>query len=421
MPTLAPELAAAAAALDAAIHAWDVAVATGQPSPLTTSLAGQLRPAAEATADSLRGFAYAPPLPEVAGDDEAVSAAALSGARPGVVVTDPDIRPYEVAVAQSDLDDLKDRLVRTKWPDELDGADWDYGVPLDYVKDLVSYWIDEFDWRAHEAQVNAHPQYVTSIDDETVHFIHVPSPEPDALPLIVTHGWPMSVFEYVDLIGPLTDPQAHGGRSEDAFHLVIPSIPGIAFSGPTRTPGWDTDRTARAWVTLMERLGYDRYGAHGNDAGSLISPEVGRHDPDHVVGVHVTQLFSFPSGDPSEFVDLSEEDAAAVQFLEGYTQGGGLAFNAYQSGATADTDVRDAGLTGRMAGLGGPALPRVRRPRLHRHQRRGVLAHRNHRVVRAPLLRGRTRGARGAAAHDGSHRRGDLPGRLPVRAPIRRA
>jgi epoxide hydrolase len=248
-----------------------------------------------------------------------------------VVVTDSDIRPYEVAVAQSDIDDLKDRLVRTKWPDELDGAGWDYGVPLDYVRDLVSYWIDEFDWREHEAQVNAHPQFVTTVDDETVHFIHVPSPEPDALPLIVTHGWPMSVFEYVDLIGPLTDPQAHGGRSEDAFHLVIPSIPGIAFSGPTRTPGWDTDRTARAWVTLMERLGYDRYGAHGNDAGSLISPEVGRHDPDHVVGVHVTQLFSFPSGDPSEFVDLSEEDAAAVQFLEGYTQGGGLAFNAYQS------------------------------------------------------------------------------------------
>jgi pimeloyl-ACP methyl ester carboxylesterase len=248
-----------------------------------------------------------------------------------VVVTDPDIRPFEVAVAQSDLDDVRDRLVRTKWPDELDGAGWDYGVPLDYVKDLVSYWIDEFDWRAQEALVNSHPQYVTSIDDETVHFIHVPSPEQDALPLIVTHGWPMSVFEYVGLIGPLTDPQAHGGGSEDAFHLVIPSIPGIAFSGPTRSPGWDTDRTARAWVTLMERLGYDRYGAHGNDAGSLISPEVGRLDPDRVVGVHVTQLFSFPSGDPSEFVDLSEEDAAAVQFLEGYTQGGGLAFNAYQS------------------------------------------------------------------------------------------
>jgi pimeloyl-ACP methyl ester carboxylesterase len=248
-----------------------------------------------------------------------------------VVVTDSDISPFEVAVAQSDLDDLRDRLIRTKWPDELDDAGWDYGVPLDYVKDLVSHWIDEFDWREQEALVNAHPQYVTSIDDETVHFIHVPSPEPDALPLIVTHGWPMSVFEYTDLIGPLTDPEAHGGRREDAFHLVIPSIPGIAFSGPTRTPGWDTDRTARAWATLMERLGYDRYGAHGNDAGSLISPELGRHDADHVVGVHVTQLFSFPSGDPSEFVDLSDEDAAAVQFLEGFTQGGGLAYNAYQS------------------------------------------------------------------------------------------
>lgn len=246
-------------------------------------------------------------------------------------MTVKQLQSFKVDVPQADLDDLRDRLVRTKWPDELDDAGWTYGVPLDYVKDLVSYWIDEFDWRTQEALVNSHPQYVASIDDETVHFIHVPSPEPDALPLIVTHGWPMSVFEYTDLVGPLTNPRDHGGQREDAFHLVIPSIPGIAFSGPTRTPGWDTDRTARAWATLMERLGYHRYGAHGNDAGSLISPEVGRHDPDHVVGVHVTQLFSFPSGDPSEFVDLSDEDAAAVQFLEGFTQSGGLAYNAYQS------------------------------------------------------------------------------------------
>jgi pimeloyl-ACP methyl ester carboxylesterase len=141
----------------------------------------------------------------------------------------------------------------------------------------------------------------------------------------------MSVFEYLDLIGPLSNPTAHGGDAADAFHLVIPSVPGIAFSGPTRDRGWTTDRIARAWVTLMERLGYDRYGAHGNDLGAQVSPEIGRHAPERVVGVHVTQLFSFPSGDPSEFAGLSEEDQGALAFLEQFTSGGGLAYNQYQS------------------------------------------------------------------------------------------
>ena len=157
------------------------------------------------------------------------------------------------------------------------------------------------------------------------------SPEPDALPLIATHGWPMSVVDYADLIGPLTDPRAHGGDPADAFHLVIPSMPGVGFSGPTTEPGWDMARVARAWAELMARLGYERYGAHGNDGGSMVSPEIGRHDPEHVAGVHVTQLFSFPSGDPAEFADLSEEDAAALKFLEEFTGRGGLAYNAYQS------------------------------------------------------------------------------------------
>src|SRR4029453_10406038 len=141
------------------------------------------------------------------------------------------------------------------------------------------------------------PQFTTTIDGQQVHFLHVRSPEPDALPLICTHGWPMSVFEYLDLAGPLSDPRAHGGDPADAFHVVIPSVPGIAFSGPTTEPGWATRGAASGWVELMARLGYERYGAHGNDAGSQISPEVGRHDPERVVGVHVTQLFSFPSGD----------------------------------------------------------------------------------------------------------------------------
>jgi epoxide hydrolase len=242
-----------------------------------------------------------------------------------------EINPYRVEIPQDDLDDLQARLARVRWPDELPDAGWDYGVPLDYVRGLVERWRDRYDWRTHEARLNEHPQFMTVIDGQPVHFVHVRSPEPDALPLICTHGWPMTVFEYLDLIGPLSDPRSHGGDPADAFDLVIPSIPGVAFSGPTTTPGWTVGRTARAWVELMARLGYDRFGAHGNDGGSQISPEVGRHAPDRVVGVHVTQLFSFPSGDPAEFVDMSDQDMAAMKFLEDFTSGGGLAYNAYQS------------------------------------------------------------------------------------------
>jgi epoxide hydrolase len=247
------------------------------------------------------------------------------------VTAETEVRPYRVEMPQTDLDDLQARLGRVRWPDELRRVEWSYGVPLDYVRELVDYWRTTFDWRGHEARLNAHTQLLTTIDGQQVHFLHVRSPEPDALPLICTHGWPMSVFEYLDLIGPLSDPRAHGGDPADAFHVVIPSLPGVAFSGPTTDHGWDTHRIARAWVELMSRLGYERYGAHGNDAGSQISPEVGRYDVERVVGVHVTQLFSFPSGDPAEFAEMSDEDMAALKFLEQFTAGGGLAYNAYQS------------------------------------------------------------------------------------------
>jgi epoxide hydrolase len=246
-------------------------------------------------------------------------------------MNDDSIRPFLIDVPQAELDDLRERLARVRWPDELPGAGWDYGVPLDYVKELVEHWRTGFDWRAVERRLNEHPQFTTTIDGQNVHFLHARSPEPDALALIATHGWPLCVVDYADLIGPLTDPRAHGGDPADAFHLVIPSMPGVGFSGPTTEPGWDMTRVARAWVELMARLGYERYGAHGNDGGSMVSPEIGRHDPARVVGVHVTQLFSFPSGDPSEFADLSEEDAAALKFLQDFTAGGGLAYNAYQS------------------------------------------------------------------------------------------
>ena len=159
-------------------------------------------------------------------------------------MTNTDVRPFLLDLPQADLDDLHDRLARTRWPDELEGVDWSYGVPLDYVRELVEYWRTGFDWRAHEARLNGYPQFTTTIDGQRVHFVHVRSPEPDALPLICTHGWPMSVFEYLDLAGPLSDPRAHGGDPADAFHVVIPSLPGVAFSSQTTEPGWDTRRGA---------------------------------------------------------------------------------------------------------------------------------------------------------------------------------
>jgi pimeloyl-ACP methyl ester carboxylesterase len=241
------------------------------------------------------------------------------------------LSPFRAEIEQAQLDDLRGRLANVRWPDELPDAGDEYGVQLGYVKELAGYWRSGYDWRRHEARLNEFPQFTTTIDGQQIHFLHVRSPEAEALPLIVTHGWPMSVFEYLDLIGPLSDPRSHDADPRDAFHLVIPSVPGVAFSGPTHEPGWNTARVARAWAQLMERLGYGRYGAHGNDGGSMISPEVGRHDPERVVGVHVTQLFSFPSGDPAEFADLSEEDQAALAFLERFTADGGLAYNQYQS------------------------------------------------------------------------------------------
>jgi pimeloyl-ACP methyl ester carboxylesterase len=239
--------------------------------------------------------------------------------------------PFTAGISQDDLDDLHQRLARVRWPDELEGAGWSYGVPLDRVRELVTYWRSGFDWRAQEARLNAVPQFTTELDGQRVHFLHQRSPEPGALPLICTHGWPMSVFEYLDLLGPLADPRAHGGDPADAFHVVVPSLPGIGFSGPTRDPGWDTRRIARAWARLMAGLGYERYGAHGNDAGSMVSPELGRLAPERVAGVHVTQLFSFPSGDPTEFANLSDEDRGALAFLQDFQARGGLAYNAYQS------------------------------------------------------------------------------------------
>jgi epoxide hydrolase len=240
------------------------------------------------------------------------------------------IEPFTARTPQADLDDLQQRLATTRWaPEPPAGPDEGaYGFPLSRLRRLVSRWQD-FDWRRQEDRLNAYPQFHTVIDGQPVHFLHVRSAVPDALPVVLSHGWPGSVFEYLDLIGHLTNPVAYGGEPADAFHVVLPSLPGYGFSGPALAPGWGTRRIAAAWTELMAQLGYERYGAIGNDAGSMISPELGRLEPERVAGVHVTQLFSFPSGDPGELADLDRGEQEAMSVLNWFWQHKG-AFNVLQ-------------------------------------------------------------------------------------------
>lgn len=240
-----------------------------------------------------------------------------------------DIRPFRIEIAQADIDDLDDRLARTRLPQAAPGDDWDYGVPNTYLRDTIDYWRTGFDWRAQEARMNQFPHYLTEIDGQTAHFIHVPSAEPNATPLLLTHTYPGSFVDFLDMIGPLTDPAAHGGEAEDAFSVVVPSIPGFGFSTPLVDRGWTMARVARTFDTLMRRLGYESYGAHGSDAGAMISRELGLLNPEGFLGTHVLQLFSFPSGDPAEFEKLEPKDYAALEHLKWFQSVGG--YNAINS------------------------------------------------------------------------------------------
>jgi epoxide hydrolase len=199
---------------------------------------------------------------------------------------DDTVHPFRIDVPQAELDDLRARLDAARLPAPLPGDDWSTGVPVSWIRGTVDHWRTGYDWRRAERELNAVPQFTTEIDGQRIHFQHVRSAEPGALPLLLTHGWPGSVVEFLDLLGPLTDPVAHGGSAADAFHVVAPTLPGFGFSGPVSESGWDTTRIARAWAQLMDRLGYARYGVQGGDIGAAVSPEVGRVAADRVVGVH---------------------------------------------------------------------------------------------------------------------------------------
>jgi epoxide hydrolase len=220
------------------------------------------------------------------------------------------ITQFTIDIPEADLRDLRDRLSRTRFPAPLPGDGWDVGVPISYLRELVDHWRDDYDWRAAERAINRWPQFTTLIDGTRIHFLHIRSPEPNAVPLLLTHGWPGSFVEFLDVIGPLTDPAAHGGNSSDAFHVVIPSLPGFGFSGPVPDSGWDSDRIARAWVELMDRLGYSRFGVQGGDIGADVSPAVGRAAPDRVVGVHVNGSVGMPIG------GVSDDELASLTTLE---------------------------------------------------------------------------------------------------------
>jgi epoxide hydrolase len=232
------------------------------------------------------------------------------------------IRPFTVEIPQADLDDLERRLESTRFAPPAPGDSWEYGTPTAYLRDMVERW-KQFDWREVETRINTHPNHLTEIDGQTIHFVHVRSAVPGARPLLLSHTYPGSFLEFLPLIGPLTDPQSHGGQAEDAFDVVIPSMPGFGFSTPVVDGGWTMARVARTWDTLMRRLGYDSYGVHGSDGGALVGRELAILDLEGFRGAHVLQLFSFPSGDPAEFEGFGPQEYAALEHMQWFQSVGG--------------------------------------------------------------------------------------------------
>ena len=230
------------------------------------------------------------------------------------------IEPFAVRVESDAVEDLRGRLERARWPDQLPEAGWAYGTEREALRSLCTYWREEFDWAAFEDRCNAFDQYVTTIDGGRIQFYHVRSPEPSATPVLLSHGWPGSVAEFVDVLGPLADPAAHGGDPEDAFHVVAPSLPGFGFSGPTTEPGWDVPRMADAFATLMDRLGYDRYLVQGGDWGALIAALLGASYPNRVDAIHTTMLFVTPSSLEEPMALLDEQGRANYERTKRFQQ-----------------------------------------------------------------------------------------------------
>lgn len=234
-----------------------------------------------------------------------------------------EIRPFRINISDEQIADLKARLAQTRWP-HATTTDWSRGQPLGFIMELVDQWKNAFDWRKHEAEFNRYPQFMTEIDGQPIHFLHIKSSEAGAFPLILTHGWPGSFAEFVDVIGPLSEPKAHGLGGQ-AFDLVIPSVPGYGFSIPLREPGRDSARVAKAWDVLMKRLGYPRYGAHGGDIGSGIGRELGILQPKGLVGTHILQIFAFPTGAEGEMDKLTPFELEGMANLENF-----MKYNGYQ-------------------------------------------------------------------------------------------
>ena len=347
----------------------------------------------------------------------------------GGAQSDASIEPFTINVPESVLADLKARLKNPRIPEPLQGDGWELGTDTRYLRELVDYWRDRFDWRAQERRLNAMEQFTTSIDGLTLHFVHRKSKQPDAMPLLVTHGWPGSFAEFTKIIGPLTDPVAHGGQAGDAFHVVMPSIPGFTFSGKPREPGWDPARIAALEAKLMARLGYGRYGAQGGDWGAIISTQVALADPTRVAGLHLNMCIGGapPGGDPNEGLTPAERERLKVRQAFQSRGDGVSADSGHQAADHRHRPQRLARRTGCVDRGEVPDLVRLRRqPRdgvdegRAAHQHHVVLGDANRGLVGPHLLREPpSPGARAAAARRDADGLCGLPeGNYLVAAPV---
>ncbi|WP_378947906.1 epoxide hydrolase family protein [Mesorhizobium sp. ANAO-SY3R2] len=270
------------------------------------------------------------------------------------------IEPFRVDVDEAVLKDLRARLANTRWPDQLPDAGWEYGTESGYLRELCEYWRSEFDWRKAEARLNAFPQYMTEIDGQRLHFYHIRSPEPDATPLLISHGWPGSVAEFLDVLGPLSDPRSHGGNPKDAFHVIAPSLPGYGFSGPTQRKGFGPQEMAATFAKLMERLEYERYAAQGGDWGAVITTFLGSQAADKLIGIHLNLMMGTLMTSPPDPTDImkgltpAEQDDVSASLRFRTSESG------YQAIQASKPQTAAYGLNDSPAGLAGWIVEKFR-------------------------------------------------------------